>query len=109
MSEQHISTQAEDVPLSEGFHWESLQHSPSFAHWSELPHQSQDATYSKSCAETAPLIEIAPKHPDPEPEDGNRQTSSVQAEQILEGENGDLIGHISAPKRKRKVVTVSKI
>lgn len=112
--DQGTSTQAEDLPLSEGFHWESLPHSTSGEHWTGLPPQPQETTRNESHTETRSdsQMQEPSEKPGAAQEACSRQTVravSVKVEANLEDENGDLRDHSSARKRKHNVVTVSKI
>lgn len=114
LSDKDHSTQAEDLPLSEGFHWESLPHSPPDAHWNGSPPQPQDTTCNESHTETQSESQMQESLEPP----GAAQEAcsgqmvkavSVKVEPNLEDGNGDVRDHSSARKKKRKVDTVSKI
>ncbi|XP_051263866.1 zinc finger protein 106 [Dicentrarchus labrax] len=107
---QESSTQAEDLPLSEGFHWESLPDSPAGGNWTGLPpppqhtadHGSHTGTQSDSQMQQ-PL-----QQPGAAQEGCSGQTVkvvSVKVEPNVEEENEDLRGHSSANKRTHRVVT----
>ncbi|KAF0023660.1 hypothetical protein F2P81_024290 [Scophthalmus maximus] len=91
---QGSSTQPpdKDLPLSEGFHWESIPESPSGSH-STLPPAACDA---QSCSRT--------QEPGPAPQGGSSPTVTpvpVKAE-TMEPENGRSRDDSSANKRKHK-------
>lgn len=113
-SDQDRSAQAEDLPLSEGFHWESLPHSPPDAHWNGLPPQPWGATYKESHTETR---SDSQKQDSLEPPGAAQEACgeqmvkgiSVKVEPSVEDGNGDLKDGSGARKRKHRVDTVSKI
>ncbi|XP_038582999.1 zinc finger protein 106 [Micropterus salmoides] len=94
-----------DLPLSEGFHWESLPDSPSGAHWTG-PHPSPPgATRNNSCTEAQSDSQTQEplEQPGSAQQSCSRQTVevvSVKVEPNFEDENGDVS---SASKRKQEV------
>ncbi|XP_073348470.1 zinc finger protein 106 [Pagrus major] len=108
-SDQEISTQAEDFPLSEGFHWESLPGSASGAHWTRLPPPAaQDTTVNEPHAATPSdsQMQEAVEQPGAAQEGRSSHTVkvvSVKVETHSDGD-GDLGDHSGAKKRKSKVV-----
>ncbi|KAM8726084.1 zinc finger protein 106 isoform 3-T3 [Acanthopagrus schlegelii] len=109
-SDQEISTQTEDFPLSEGFHWESLPGSASGDHLTRLPPPAaQDTTVNEHHTATPSdsQMQEAVEQLGAAQEGRNSQTVkvvSVKVETHLD-EDGDLGDHSSAKKRKSKVVT----
>ncbi len=113
MSGQESSTQAQDLPLSEGFHWESLPHIPSGAYCTEPPppspvtadHDSHTETQSNSRAQQLP----EPRGAAQEAYSSRTvKASSVKVEPNSEEENEDLSDHSGAKKRKHEEVMVSR-
>ncbi|XP_044025924.1 zinc finger protein 106 [Siniperca chuatsi] len=116
LSDQESSTRAEDndLPLSEGFHWESLPDSPSGAHWTGLHPPPQDAADNDSHAETQldSQMQEPLEQPGAAQEGCSRQTVeavSVKVEPNPEVENGDARDNSGASKRKHKAVTCDGI
>lgn len=104
---QDTSVQVEDVPLSEGFHWESVPHSPSDTHCTKLPW-----TQLQPDTQTDSQTQGLPKQSGATHDTGNKQVSkgvSVKVEVIQDDENEDVAEHNRVRKRKQKVVTVSKL
>lgn len=97
------------MPLSEGFHWESVPDSPSGAHWTGLPPPTQDTTDNDSHTETQsdPQMQGPLEQPGAAQEGQKVEVVSVKVESNFEDEN--LRDNSSAKKRKHKVVTVSSI
>lgn len=108
--EQDSFTQMEELPLSEGFHWESLPDSPSFGPLTGLPPPVQDTPRSESSTEpqSSPLMPEAPGEL-PEQEDNRRQTVAVKVEPKPAEENGAVADQSTAKTRKNTVMTVSKL
>lgn len=113
LSEQESSTQAKDsdIPLSEGFHWESLPDSPSGTDWTGPPLPPQHATHDHSRMGTRSDSQMRepPERPGPAREGRSRQpveTVPMKVESNPEDENGD---NSSANKRKHTAVVVSTV
>lgn len=112
-SDQDRSAQEEDLPLSEGFHWESLSHTPP-ARWNGLPPQPRDTTYKESHTESR---SDSQKQESLEPPGAAQEACSQQmvkavsgkAEPSVEDGNRGLKDDSGARKRKHKVETVSKV
>ncbi|XP_070705518.1 zinc finger protein 106-like [Pempheris klunzingeri] len=107
LSDQESSTQAKDLdlPLSEGFHWESFPDSPSGAHWAELPPPPQDTIDTDSPTETQSASQMPepPEQLGAAQEDCRRQAvDSVKTEPNMEDKDVDLRDDSSANKRKLK-------
>ncbi|XP_029318843.1 uncharacterized protein znf106b [Cottoperca gobio] len=101
-----LSTQDNDMTLSEGFHWESLQDSLSGAHWTGLPLPPQDTTYYDSYTET--LSDSLMQEPLEEPGAAEEGCSSLMVEagsmkMKPNSEYGDLRADSNASKRKHNV------
>lgn len=99
---------AEDLTLSEGFHWESVPHGPPDARQTGSPPQPQDTTQSESPSDARSDAQVC------EPLEPPAQTVkavAVKVETNLENQNGDLRDHSRARKRKEEeeVVIVSKM
>lgn len=95
----------EDLPLSEGFHWESLPDSPSLA----PPPPVQNTRPSESPTEPQSSL----PRPDaseelPEEEENRRLTVAVKVEPNPAVENGAAADQSTAQTRKATAVTVSQ-
>uniref|UniRef100_UPI0037E8FD25 zinc finger protein 106 isoform X2 n=1 Tax=Semicossyphus pulcher TaxID=241346 RepID=UPI0037E8FD25 len=106
-AEKEQSTRAEekDMPLSEGFHWESFPDSPSAAHWAGLPAPLRDTTVNDSHTETQSdsQVQEPSKQPGAAQESCSDQTveaAPVKVEPDLEDDSRDLGSTSSANKRK---------
>ncbi|KAI3364223.1 hypothetical protein L3Q82_011026 [Scortum barcoo] len=104
--DQESSTQAEDLPLSEGFHWESVPASPS--HWAGHRPPGQGRAHNPSHTETqsGPQMQEPLEQPAAAQEGGRGQTVeavSVKAEPNFEDNN--FRDNSNAKKRKQEVVT----
>lgn len=112
---QDTSTvQVEDVPLSEGFHWESVPNSPSDTHCTKLPPQPPGTTWTQlqPDTQTDSQTQGLPEQSGAVHDTGNKQVSkgvSVKVEVIQDDETEDVAEHIRVGKRKHKAVTVSKL
>lgn len=112
--DQDTLVQVEDMPLSEGFHWESVPHSPSDTHCTKLPPQPPDTTWTQPQADTQTDSQTQglPEQSGATQDAGNKQVSegvSVKVEVIQDDENEDVAVHNQVGRRKHKVVTVSKL
>lgn len=106
--EQDGFTQMEDLPLSEGFHWESLPDSPSLAPLTGSPPPVQNTRPSESPTEPQSSL----PRPDaseelPEEEENRRGTVAVKVEPNPAVENGAAADPSTAQTRKTTAVTVS--
>lgn len=98
------SAHAEDLTLSEGFHWESVPHNPPDARRTGLP--PQDTTQSESPSDARSGAQV---HKPSEPPGQTVKAVSVKVETDLKDQNGDLRDHSRARKRKEEMVIVSKM
>lgn len=107
--EQDNWTQMEELPLSEGFHWESIPDSPSFAPFTGLPPPVQNTPRSQLPTEPqfSPLMPEASKEL-PKQDDNGRQTVTVKVESNSEEKNGSVTDQSTAKNRTNTVMTVSK-
>lgn len=105
-----MQPQDSDLPLSEGFHWESLPHTLSDAN-STLPPPVQDATdHTKTQSDSQ--IQEAVEQPAAAREHSSSSSQAAAGMQMkvepnVVELNADLRGGTSASKRKRSSVTVS--
>lgn len=108
--EQDSFTHLEEPPLSEGFHWESLPDSPSFAPLMGLPPPVEDTPPSRSPTEpqSSPLMP-EPLEELPGQEDNARQTVAVKVETTPAEENGAVADQSTAKTSKNTVRTVSEL
>ncbi|XP_034554979.1 zinc finger protein 106 [Notolabrus celidotus] len=114
-TERTRSTQAEesDMPLSEGFHWESLPHSPSAEPWTALPPFLQDTTVNNSHTETT-QSDVRMQEPLELPcqaQDNDQSVTvvPVKVEPKVEGKSGKKRSSSTASKRKPIVVVLDDI
>lgn len=100
----------EEVPLSAGFHWESIPDSPSFAALTALPPPVQHTPQSDSLTEpqSSPLMPEASEEL-PARGDNGRQAAAVKVEPHPAEENGAVADQSSAKTRKNTTMTVSKL
>ncbi|XP_072219027.1 zinc finger protein 106 [Leuresthes tenuis] len=93
-----------ELPLSEGFHWESIPKSPSGSQSTLTPPPHDGHTETQRDSQTPTSLE----EPDAAQAPCSSETEarvSVKVEPSLEDESGDLRANISASKRKHSVVT----
>lgn len=107
--EQDSFTQMEDLPLSEGFHWESLLDSSSLAPLTGSPPPVHNTRPSESPTEPQSSL----PRPDaseelPEEEENRRRTVAVKVEPNPAVENGATADQSTAQTRKTTAVTVSQ-
>lgn len=113
-SDQQYSVQAEDdnMPLSEGFHWESLPGTPASTHWPQRP-PPQYTTDKESLTETrsSSRMQGGVGQSSSTHEDSSQTAAAVpvKVEPNLGDENRDLRDDSSANKRKHNLVRVSSI
>lgn len=112
-TDQGSSTQPQDndMPLSEGFHWESFSDRPSDPS-PTLPPPPQDPTNFESHKETHSESQLQEplEQPGTAKQGSNRRkvkAASVKVEPNLEVENEDSRDNSSASRRKHNIVTVS--
>lgn len=107
--EQESCTQMEELPLSEGFHWESIPDSPSSAPSTGLPPPVRDTPRSESLTQpqSSPLTPEASREL-PEQEENRRQTVAVKVEPNPAEEHGAVADRSTAETRENTVVAVSK-
>lgn len=108
--ERESFTQMEELPLSEGFHWESFPDSPSFAPSSELPPPIPDPPQSVSPTEpqSSPLTPEASGEL-PEQEENGGQSVAVKVEPKPPEEHGAVAERSAAETRNKTVRAVSKL
>nr|XP_046228993.1 zinc finger protein 106 isoform X2 [Scatophagus argus] len=105
LSHQKSSTRAEDLPLSEGFHWESFPDSPLAAKCTEVPPQPQDTTLNERHTKTQEPVEhrgAAHKACS----DQKVETITVKVEPDLMDGNGDFKEHSGTKKRKQETIVI---
>ncbi|XP_074541419.1 zinc finger protein 106 isoform X2 [Halichoeres trimaculatus] len=91
--ERSSATEDYNMPLSEGFHWESFPDSPSAQHWAGFPPTPQDTAASNSHPE--PEVQLQePLEPPGETADRDGMMNGVQVkvEPDVECENGEKRG-----------------
>lgn len=100
----------EELPLSEGFHWESVQtDSPWFAPLTGLPPPVEDTPRGESPTEqqSIPLMP-EPAEELPGQEDNAGQTVAVKVETNPAEDDGAVADQSTAETRKNTVITVSE-
>uniref|UniRef100_A0A3Q3N199 Zinc finger protein 106-like n=1 Tax=Labrus bergylta TaxID=56723 RepID=A0A3Q3N199_9LABR len=109
-TDRERKTQAEDndLPLSEGFHWESFPDSPSAAHWTGLPTPPPQDNVANNChIETQSNLQMQEPLEQPAAgQDGNQtaETVHVKEEPNLEREDVEKRSNSVSNKRKPNVV-----